>query len=254
MRLDDLVVVEGFHPQVGQVRFFGMVDHVAKVHEGESFDTDTFLAVEGKIPVSLAYVAHVSVTRILPEEFFPPDPGSPVYLAQEEDLELALYYDAMRNQRGSTKLPAGLLKNGEVAYLNLEFLNGVKGGHVNISGISGVAAKTSYATFLLKSLLESGVLEDAHQARVLLFNVKGRTSSSWTSPTPASPRRRGRPTRGLASPRPPSRAWPSSPRPRRRATSRTWTPGWRGWRPTTGTWSSSARGASSPSSSPTAPP
>lgn len=173
LRLDDLVVVEGFHPQVGQVRFFGMVDHVAKVHEGESFDTDTFLAVEGKIPVSLAYVAHVSVTRILPEEFFPPDPGSPVYLAQEEDLELALYYDAMRNQRGSTKLPAGLLKNGEVAYLNLEFLNGVKGGHVNISGISGVAAKTSYATFLLKSLLESGVLEDAHQARVLLFNVKG---------------------------------------------------------------------------------
>ncbi|WP_018111739.1 ATP-binding protein [Thermus igniterrae] len=173
LRLDDLVVVEGFHPKVGKVRYFGMVDHVAKAHEGEGYDTDTFLAVEGKIPVSLAYVAHVSVTRILPEEFFPPDPGSPVYLAEAEDLELALYYDAMRNQRGSTKLPAGLLKNGEVAYLNLEFLNGVKGGHVNISGISGVAAKTSYATFLLKSLLESGALEDAHQAKVLLFNVKG---------------------------------------------------------------------------------
>ncbi|GAB5601983.1 ATP-binding protein [Thermus sp. FJN-A] len=173
LRLDDLVVVEGFHPKVGRVRYFGMVDHVAKAHEGESFDTDTFLAVEGRIPVSLAYVAHVSVTRILPEEFFPPDPGSPVYLAQGEDLELALYYEAMKNQRGSTKLPAGLLKNGEVAYLNLEFLNGVKGGHVNISGISGVAAKTSYAAFLLKSILESGVLENAHQAKVLLFNVKG---------------------------------------------------------------------------------
>ncbi|GLV47513.1 ATPase [Thermus sp. LT1-2-5] len=173
LRLDDLVVVEGFHPKVGKVRYFGMVDHVAKVHEGETYDTDTFLAVQGQIPVSLAYVAHVSVTRILPEEFFPPDPGSPVYLAEGEDLELALYYEAMKNQRGSTKLPAGLLKNGEVAYLNLEFLNGVKGGHVNISGISGVAAKTSYATFLLKSLLESGVLKDAHQAKVLLFNVKG---------------------------------------------------------------------------------
>lgn len=173
LRLDDLVVVEGYHSKVGKVRYFGMVDHVAKAHEGQSFDTDTFLAVEGKIPVSLAYVAHVSVTRILPEEFLPPDPGSPVYLAQGEELELALYYEAMRNQRGSTKLPAGLLKNGEVAYLNLEFLNGVKGGHVSISGISGVAAKTSYATFLLKSLLDSGVLEDAHQAKVLLFNVKG---------------------------------------------------------------------------------
>jgi len=173
LRLDDLVVVEAFHPKVGRVRYFGMVDHVAKAHEGEAYDTDTFLAVEGRIPVSLVYVAHVSVTRILPEEFLPPDPGSPVYLAQGEELELALYYDAMRNQKGSTKLPAGLLRNGEAAYLNLEFLNGVKGGHVNISGISGVAAKTSYATFLIKSLLESGVLEDAHQAKVLLFNVKG---------------------------------------------------------------------------------
>jgi len=173
LRLDDLVVVEAFHPKVGRVRYFGMVDHVAKAHEGEAYDTDTFLAVEGRIPVSLVYVAHVSVTRILPEEFLPPDPGSPVYLAQGEELELALYYEAMRNQKGSTKLPAGLLKNGEAAYLNLEFLNGVKGGHVNISGISGVAAKTSYATFLIKSLLESGVLEDAHQAKVLLFNVKG---------------------------------------------------------------------------------
>ncbi|BAW01321.1 ATPase [Thermus thermophilus] len=36
LRLDDLVVVEGFHPQVGRVRFFGMVDHVAKVHEGKA--------------------------------------------------------------------------------------------------------------------------------------------------------------------------------------------------------------------------
>jgi DNA helicase HerA-like ATPase len=173
LRLDDLVVVRAFHPSLGEVRFFGAVDHVAKLHEGQSFDTDTFLAAEGKIPYSLAYVAHVSVTRILPEEYFPPDPGSEVFLAEEGELELALYYDAMRNQRGSTKLPVGLLQNGAIAYVNLEFLNGVKGGHVNISGISGVAAKTSYATFLLKSLLESPAAEDAHQAKVLLFNVKG---------------------------------------------------------------------------------
>lgn len=173
LRLDDLVVVRAPHPRLGEVCFFGAVDHVAKLHEGQSFDTDTFLAAEGKIPYSLAYVAHVSVTRILPEEYFPPDPGSEVFLAEEEELELALYYDAMKNQRGSTKLPVGLLQNEAVAYANLEFLNGVKGGHVNISGISGVAAKTSYATFLLKSLLESKASEDAHQAKVLLFNVKG---------------------------------------------------------------------------------
>ncbi|MGQ9692274.1 MAG: ATP-binding protein [Thermaceae bacterium] len=168
LRLDDLVVVHS-----GGVRYFGVVDQVMKLYEGSSFHTDAFLAVEAKIPISLAYLAHVSVTRLIPDEYFPPDPGAAVYLAQGEDLELALYYDGMRNQRGSTKLPVGLLKNGQVGYVNLEFINGTKGGHVNISGISGVAAKTSYATFLLKSLLESGVQEDAHLARVLVFNVKG---------------------------------------------------------------------------------
>lgn len=254
LRLDDLVVVEGFHPQVGQVRFFGMVDHVAKVHEGESFDTDTFLAVEGKIPVSLAYVAHVSVTRILPEEFFPPDPGSPVYLAQEEDLELALYYDAMRNQRGSTKLPAGLLKNGEVAYLNLEFLNGVKGGHVNISGISGVAAKTSYATFLLKSLLESGVLEDAHQARVLLFNVKGEDLFFLDKPNARLTEEARKAYARLGLPATPFQSVAFLAPPKKAGYLPDVDTRLEGWRPTTGTWSSSARGASSPSSSPTAPP
>ncbi len=181
LRLDDVVVAESPHPGGGGVRFYGLVDHVAKLHEGEGFDTDAFLAAEGRIPFSLAYVAHVRVTRIDPEEYLPPDPGAPVRLAQGEDLEKALYYDGMRNPRGSTKLPAGLLASGEVAYLNVEFLNGVKGGHVNISGISGVAAKTSYALFLVKSLLEAKdpsdprrmVLENAHLAKVLIFNAKG---------------------------------------------------------------------------------
>ncbi len=173
LRLDDLVVVEYQHPTVGRLRYFGVVDQVMKLYEGQEYPTDTFLAAENRIPVSLAYVAHVSVTRLIPDEYLPPDPGAPVLLAKGEDLELALYYDGMKNQRGHTKLPVGMLKNGEVGYVNLEFLNGVKGGHVNISGISGVAAKTSYATFLLKSILESGVQEAAHLAKALIFNVKG---------------------------------------------------------------------------------
>ena len=46
------------------------------------------------------------------------------------------------------------------AYANLDFLDGTRGAHVYISGISGVATKTSYATFLLYSLFNSGVLGD----------------------------------------------------------------------------------------------
>ncbi|WP_041653303.1 ATP-binding protein [Allomeiothermus silvanus] len=175
VRLDDLVYVEFPHPDpaVGVVRYYGMVDQVVKLYEGSQFDTDVFLAQRELLPVSKSYAAHVKVTRLEPEEYLPPDPGSRVYLAQAEALEKALYYDRMGNQKGSTRLPVGLLKNGEVAYVNLEFVNGVKGGHVNVSGISGVATKTSYALFLLFSLFHSGVLPGAANARAVVFNVKG---------------------------------------------------------------------------------
>ena len=51
---------------------------------------------------------------------------------------------------------------------------GTWGAHVNISGISGVATKTSYAMFLLHSLFEGGALGmEAANTRSIIFNVKG---------------------------------------------------------------------------------
>ena len=59
-------------------------------------------------------------------------------------------------------------------FANLEFLDGTRGAHVSISGVSGVATKTSYATFLLYSLFHSDALgADAANTRALIFNVKG---------------------------------------------------------------------------------
>lgn len=179
LRLDDLVYVEFQHPdpKKGYVRYYGMVDQVLKLYEGSQFDTDVFLARRDLLPVSQSYAAHVQVTRLMPEEYLPPDPGSLVFLAEEESLELALYYDKMTvnlgNKPTSTALPVGILKNGEVAYINFEFLNGFKGGHVNISGVSGVAAKTSYATFLLHSIFQSSANLQKANTKALIFNVKG---------------------------------------------------------------------------------
>ncbi len=175
LRLDDLVYVEFSHPDPqrgdidGKVRYYGMVDEVVKLYEGSPFDTDVFLAQRDLLPVSLSYAAHVQVTRLEPEEYLPPSPGSPVYWAEDEALQRALYYDRMQDKG----LPVGLLKNGEVAYVNFDFLNGFKGGHVNISGVSGVAAKTSYATFLLHSLFQSPANPEKANTRALIFNVKG---------------------------------------------------------------------------------
>jgi DNA helicase HerA-like ATPase len=72
------------------------------------------------------------------------------------------------------KFGAGLSREGDVIWGNLEFLDGTKGAHVNISGISGVATKTSCAMFMLYSLFNSKVLgAQSHNARAVIFNVKG---------------------------------------------------------------------------------
>ncbi len=72
------------------------------------------------------------------------------------------------------RLPIGLSRDGEPVFANLDFLDGSRGAHVNISGISGVATKTSYATFLLQSLFRSGALgAEAANTHAIVFNVKG---------------------------------------------------------------------------------
>jgi uncharacterized protein len=177
LRLDDLIYVEFQHPDAkkGVIRFYGMVDQVMKLYEGSQFDTDVFLAQRDLLPVSRSYAAHIQVTRLEPEEYLPPDPGSKVFLASGDALAKALYYDKMLDiaKKKDLRLPVGILKNGEVGYANFEFINGFKGGHVNISGVSGVAAKTSYATFLLHSIFQSPANAQKANTKALIFNVKG---------------------------------------------------------------------------------
>jgi hypothetical protein len=43
-------------------------------------------------------------------------------------------------------------------FVNFEFVDGTRGGPVSISGVSGIATKTSFATFLLHSIFNCGVL------------------------------------------------------------------------------------------------
>jgi len=117
----------------------------------------------------VAQAAHVKVTRVEPEIFVPPRPGQEVRRAKGRRRDQALFFDGMER-----KVPIGLSRDGEPVFANLDFLDGSRGAHVNISGISGVATKTSYATFLLHSLFTSGALGgDAANTHALVFNVKG---------------------------------------------------------------------------------
>lgn len=169
LQLDDVVALERVLPDGEVVRVFGTVSQVVARHEGARFDSDVFLIEDGVLPAEVTEAAQVSATRFEPEIFVPPRPGQPVEIAEGEQRDRALFFDRM-----DRRLPVGLSRNGEPLWVNLEFVNGARGAHVNISGISGVATKTSYATFLLHSLFNSGVLGSAAiNTKSLIFNVKG---------------------------------------------------------------------------------
>jgi uncharacterized protein len=169
LQLDDLVVARTTLSDGDEVAFYGIVDIVRKRFEGSQFDTDAFRVADGTLPADISYAAHVQVTRIEPELFVPPTPGDAVQVVRGEEFRRALYFDRMEHS-----VAIGLTRTGEAVHANLEFLDGTRGAHASISGVSGVATKTSYASFILYSLFHSGALGlDAANAKALIFNVKG---------------------------------------------------------------------------------
>ncbi len=168
VQLDDVIVVNSTIDGTNEsIKFYGIVQEVVKYLEGVELVYDAQLVNSGVVPANLAYMAKVAVTRIEPEVFIPPTPGDPAYKAEGIDFEKALYYDNMR-----TKIPAGLTRNGDVVYLNYDFINGREGAHISISGMSGVATKTSYALFLLYSIFQKA--DDRNRIHGIIFNVKGK--------------------------------------------------------------------------------
>lgn len=169
LQLDDVVALERVLPGGEIVSMYGMVSQVRARHEGARFDSDVFLIEDGVLPAEVSESAKVSATRFEPETFVPPRPGQAVRRAVGDEREKALFFDRMEE-----RLPIGLSRQGEPLFVNLEFLDGTRGAHVNISGISGVATKTTYATFLLHSIFTSGVLgQRGVNTKALIFNVKG---------------------------------------------------------------------------------
>ena len=169
LQLDDVVALERTPPGRDTVKIYGVVSQVRARHEGARFDSDVFLVADGVLPAETSEAAQVIATRFEPEVFVPPLPGTEVRRAADSERDQALFFDTM-----AARLPAGLTRDGEPLYANLEFLDGTRGAHVNISGISGVATKTTYAMFLVYSLFTSGVLgAEAVNTKALVFNVKG---------------------------------------------------------------------------------
>jgi len=192
LQLDDLVVVTTDVPGKDAVSTYGVVTEVEAVYEGASFESDTFrIAEEGSMPGAAVRSAQVSVTRVDPELWVAPDPGGLVHRATGEARDKALYTDEM-----GRPLPVGLGRDGLPVYVDLDFFDGRKGGHMSISGISGVATKTSFALFFLRMLTGRGdIVGDAGKnLRVLVLKWRALgvdaspfpSVSLWAPPRPRS--------------------------------------------------------------------
>ena len=176
LQLDDLVVVRTQVPKVGDVATYGIVTETSARYEGTQFESDTYrVAIEGTLPAEKSRTAVVQVIRVVPEMWIAPDSGQPVFRATGAEREKALYVDEMGTPAQPRALPVGLTRDDEVVWADVDFFDGTKGAHMSISGVSGVATKTSYALFFLRCLTSHPEIlsRSASNMRVLVFNVKG---------------------------------------------------------------------------------
>jgi hypothetical protein len=116
-----------------------------------------------------------AVLRQIPEEPLQPVPMGQVFLAEEADVQIALRMDSYLREGANTGIPIGVYRAGgteAVIYLDADFLLGPEAAHLNITGVSGLATKTSAVEWLLASLFRHFPEEKGSIAAVC-FNVKG---------------------------------------------------------------------------------
>ncbi|MBR5983178.1 MAG: ATP-binding protein, partial [Bacteroidales bacterium] len=85
----------------------------------------------------------------------------------EKDVKHPLVCGYLEMYKGEDKVKIKVV-------LDSHFLIGPDGAHINISGISGLAAKTSYSMFLLRAIQSKFTTENGETCAFVFFNVKGR--------------------------------------------------------------------------------
>ncbi|HYN82986.1 MAG TPA: hypothetical protein VES88_15985 [Gemmatimonadaceae bacterium] len=178
-----IVRVDGSTPVNGQIpRVYGIViegfsytDLQSPMHDVMSHDgspANAGFAVTDRAEIRLYSAA---VLRQIPDEPLQPVPMGEVHLAEEEDVEIALRMDGYLKEGASTGIPIGVYRAGatdSTIFLDAEFLLGPEAAHLNISGMSGLATKTSAVEWLLASVF-THFPDSKGSIAAVCFNVKG---------------------------------------------------------------------------------
>jgi len=173
----DIVEAEQVAPDGGTSRTFGIVTTLlhstdAPTHLSNFISNDFGqVSTEPNTVRQGTTVAKVAVLSNDQDIYMPVMNDRPVRFADEKGIHTALGIDQIPERY---RVPAGLIEmsNGTraVVYLDSRFILGPEGAHVNITGISGLATKTSYAIFLIQSILQK--VENRDRIGVIILNVK----------------------------------------------------------------------------------
>jgi len=178
-----IVRVDGETPVSGQLpRVYGVVvegfsytDLQSPIHDVLGHDGTPSGAAVGatqRAEIRL-YTAHV--LRQIPDEPLQPVPMGTVALASDEDVAVALRMDGYLQPGAHTGIPVGIYRAGAMEapiYLDADFLLGPEAAHLNITGMSGLATKTSAVEWLLASIFTHFPAQKGSVAAIC-FNVKG---------------------------------------------------------------------------------
>ena len=177
----DVVVVDHIKDANGEdSKTFGVVEEISHMTDSPSalagYISSDFGDVEAKTYTERIGMNYVKCKVVGNDKgiYIPVQEGKKVHLADEEQIMEALGLKDVKNP-----LPAGYIDmyDGEnkktlPVYFNSHFLIGPEGAHLNISGISGLASKTSYAMFLMKAIQDYAVKGNESVAFIMM-NVKG---------------------------------------------------------------------------------
>src|SRR5689334_1316677 len=178
-----IVRVEGKYTINGQIsRVYGVVvegfsysDLQSPLHDVLGHDgspSSTSLASTDRAEIRL-YTA--AVLRQLPDEPLQPVPMGDVYLADDTDVAVALRMHGYLAEGSRTGIPIRVYHAGRTdapIYLDPDFLIGPEAAHLNITGVSGLATKTSAIEWILSSIFTHFPKQKGSIAAIC-FNVKG---------------------------------------------------------------------------------
>lgn len=184
MILNPFDVVKVSH--LNQSVTFGVIEEISHITDTANFLADYVSNDFGNVDTS-DYTNRIGMNYVRAKVignsinlYIPLINNSKVELADANEVSEALglnnvknpvtcgYLEMYSGQEDTIKLPVNM---------DSRFLIGPEGAHLNISGISGLAAKTSYAMFLLKSIQDKCLkeeFEDDNDVAFVLFNVKGK--------------------------------------------------------------------------------